>query len=161
MCKVLDYRSDLFHRPIGDLFDVLGTGNDMTPATISLPVGRGWTDDALKLRIVMPAIGEKDSSLTVRGDNLILQGDRVALIENGRSVTYALPYGHFERIITLPPALELKRMVAKFHHSVPEVRIALQDDRKPIRIPVMSGAEGLEPGLASVASQEAMQIDAW
>lgn len=143
MLGFFDYRSDFFHRPMANLMNALRTEEETNAISFLLPVGRGWTDDALNLRFVMPAISEKDFTLTARGDALVLKGQRRQPQDFGEEgdVTYALPYGRFERMLTLPQGLDVNRMEAKFHHGVLDIKIPVSGDRKPITIPVKTEVE--------------------
>ena len=108
----------------------------------TVPVGEGWTDDALNLRFSIPGVTRDAFSLTHQGSRLTLRGERRKpdQLESSRHVQYGLPYGRFERSLELPPDLDFTRMRARLHHGVLDVQIPLQDSIKAQAIPVEEAA---------------------
>jgi len=152
MLNLFDPRTDFMHRPLRRLFDT-----EMLPWTsnfawltgredntmFTLPVGRGWTDEALNLRVVMPAVGDKDFTVTVKGNQLSIRGERKLPDDFGREgdVYYTLPYGHFEKLIELPAGLNLDQMECKLHHGVLDIHIPFTEAVKTRTVPVIAEKE--------------------
>ncbi len=122
---------------------------DTADRTFTLAVGTGWTENALNLRVSMPAVTEKDFNLSIHGNRLTIRGERTEpknFGENG-SVTYGLRYGKFERSIELPTGLDLDAMKAKLHHGVLDIHIPMGRESKVRAIPVEVGT--LEAAVAA------------
>ncbi len=108
----------------------------------TVPVGEGWTDEALNLRFSIPGVPHDAFSLTHQGNRLTLRGERRKpdQLESSRDVQYGLAYGRFERSLELPPDLDFSRMRANLHHGVLDVKIPLQEGIKAQAIPVEEAA---------------------
>lgn len=112
--------------------------SDYYVTLFTVPVGEGWTDDALNLRFSIPGVPHEKFSLTHQGSRLTLRGERPKpdQLESSRYVQYGLPYGRFERTLELPRDLDFNRMRASLHHGVLDVWIPLQDGIKAHAIAV-------------------------
>ncbi|MEP7364215.1 MAG: Hsp20/alpha crystallin family protein [Acidobacteriota bacterium] len=141
MAELLSRLDDGF-RPF-DPFLTWNRRHDTVDSSFSLSVGRGWSKDALNLRITMPAIGEKNFSLQVQGSMLILRGERPAPADFGEegAVAFALPYGRFERVIELPDGLNTSKMKANLHHGVLDIKIPYLAEAKVRAVPVLVDQE--------------------
>jgi HSP20 family protein len=135
---------DLFRRSMDQFFDGFdassGAISDGGQRTFTPTFEAGWTDDKLSLRVVLPAVSEKDVKVTVQGNQLLLEGERKApegFSANGYS---CLPYGKFFRAIDLPNSLDLDKMSCRLHDGVLDVEIPVKAEMKPRQIPV-SGVE--------------------
>lgn len=107
------------------------------------PVETGWTDEYLNLRFILPAVTEKDFTVSIQGSQLRLRGERKPPENFGRedAVWHAIPYGKFERIVDLPNGLNLDAVEARLHDGVLDVRIPLAAEVRPRRIPIQAGEE--------------------
>ncbi len=130
----------LFERRFGHRWSAPDT---TTEWTFTLPVETGWTDDRLNLRVVLPAVTEKDFTLTVQGNQLVIRGERKPPEGFGREDTiwHAIPYGKFERVVDLPSGLDLDKLEARLHDGVLDIHIPLTAEVKPKKIPIQVGEE--------------------
>jgi len=112
-------------------------------------VETGWTDDYLNLRVVLPAVSEKDLKISVQGAELTIQGERRAPEKFGQEGFYRLPYGKFERTLELPGGLDLEHLNAHLHDGVLDIRIPVAQAAKPRQIQVTSGPKTESKTLAA------------
>ena len=113
--------------------------HDTSELNFTLPVSRGWTEDALNLRIAMPGVADKDFTLTQQGNRLTVRGERRQPENFGDegATHYTLPYGRFERIIDLPEGLDLGKMKAALHHGMLDIHIPYRSEVKARTVPVV------------------------
>lgn len=111
--------------------------------TFTPAVETGWTDEYLNLRFILPAVTEKDFTVSIQGNQLQLRGERKPPENFGRedAVWHAIPYGKFERVVDLPNGLNLDAVEARLHDGVLDVRIPLAAEVRPRRIPIQAGEE--------------------
>lgn len=108
----------------------------------AVPMGEGWTDSALHLRFSIPGVPKNQFTLTAQGDRLVLRGkrERPDMLDS-----FGIPYGKFERVLELSPALDTERMRASLHDGVLDVEIPLRDSAKRVEIPINAMAEETQP----------------
>lgn len=107
------------------------------------PVETGWTDEYLNLRFILPAVTDKDFTVSIQGNQLRLRGERKPPENFGREETvwHSIPYGKFERVVDLPNGLNLDAVEARLHDGVLDVRIPLAAEVRPRRIPIQAAEE--------------------
>lgn len=120
-------------------------------------VGRTWRDDAANtflppidleenaegfvLRADLPGMTQKDVSVRLVGDTLIIAGERKALT-NGNDTTAhhkERMVGRFERSLTLGTGVRADQVEATFRDGVLEVRIPKADEARVREIEVKVG----------------------
>lgn len=101
-------------------------------------VESGWTDDFLNLRVVLPAVSEKDLEVSVQGNQLTVRGERKSPEGFGREgqIHQRLPYGKFERTIDLPNGLNAEKLQAHLHDGVLDIRVPVAEAMKPRKISI-------------------------
>lgn len=101
-------------------------------------VESGWSDDYLNLRVVLPAVDEKDLDVSVQGNQLTISGERKAPEGFGKEgYTYhRLPYGKFQRTIDLPNGLNTEKLQAHLHDGVLDVRVPVAEAMKPRKVSI-------------------------
>lgn len=118
-------------------------GNSDREWAFSPAVETAWTDDDLNLRVVLPAVTQKDINMSVQGNTLTLQGERKAPENFGKEGTFynQLPYGRFQRTLELPGGLDMDKLQAHLHDGVLDIRIPVAAAVKPKQVPISAGAE--------------------
>lgn len=94
--------------------------------------------EELVVRAVLPGIDPKEVDISVLGNQLILKGERKPL-EGMKSEDYyfsEIPYGKFERTITLPRKVDAEQIHAKYKDGVLEITLPASDI-VPKKVPVM------------------------
>ena len=114
-------------------------------------VETGWTEDFLNLRVILPAVTDKDLKITVQGNQLTLQGERRAPKDfGGEGLVYnQIPYGKFERTLELPSGLDLEKLDAHLHDGVLDIRIPVAAAVKPRQVPISVGGVEAERKIAA------------
>jgi HSP20 family protein len=112
----------------------------------------GWTDEYVSLRFIVPGVAANDLSLTVQGDQLILQGERRLPEGFGKEELRHLwlDYGKFERKVDLPRGLDFEKLEAHLHDGVLDVRIPVEAQWRPKSIPIQAGTA--ESGAKRIAA---------
>ena len=135
-----------FRRSFDHLFNNLATLSGPRrngEFTFSPNVETGWTDESLNLRFVIPGVPEKDLKITVQGNQLQIQGERMTPEDfaNNGNAYLQLAYGKFERVVDLPNGLDVEKMKAHLHDGILDIRIPLAEAMKPrqIQIQIQSG----------------------
>lgn len=96
------------------------------------------TDDEVVVRIEAPGLEEKDFSVSVFGDQLVVRGEKRFEREE-RQAQYHLfesAFGAFERRLPLPCAVDPDRAEARYRNGVLHVRLPRCEDAKRRRIRV-------------------------
>jgi HSP20 family protein len=84
-------------------------------------------------------VTDKNLSVSVRSNQLVIEGERKAP-ENWTKGAYTqLPYGKFYAAITLPQGLNLDHVNCKLHDGVLDVAIPIAEQMKPRQIPINTG----------------------
>jgi HSP20 family protein len=137
---LFDFRrgfEEIFNRMMGvsPVPDTKFFGEILTP-----PV-EAWTDPEAKkfyLRVAVPGIDPKDVKVEVRGNTLMVFGERKQ-IETAKRVSYhhrEFTYGAFERVLPLPEGVDIEKLVAEFNNGVLEIHAPLVAAALPRRIEV-------------------------
>ncbi len=94
------------------------------------------TDDEVVVRIEAPGLEEKDFSIAVVSDELVVRGQK-RFERESRDARYHLlesAYGAFERRFALPCAVEADRAKARYRHGVLSVRLPRAESGRRRRI---------------------------
>jgi HSP20 family protein len=98
------------------------------------------TDDAIELTAELPGMKPSDVHLSLKGDCLILSGDRVEQTsrEEGAYRIKERRSGSFERSFVLPAGIDAKRIDARFDNGLLKVSIPKSAQSAPVaeRIPI-------------------------
>jgi HSP20 family protein len=96
------------------------------------------TDNEIVVKMDVPGINEKEISLTLSGDNLIIQGERKSETEDKKKHFHRMErfYGTFERMIPLPLTVERDKINAEYQKGVLEVHLPKIPEVKPKEIPI-------------------------
>src|SRR5436305_3853945 len=115
-----------------------GTKESQTkPQQVFAPVlEAGWSEDGMFVRAILPGVSEKDVQVSVRGNQLVLEGERNLPSNWTRGANTQLPYGSFYAAVTLPQGLNFDKVNCKLHDGVLDVSIPIADQLKPRQIPI-------------------------
>jgi HSP20 family protein len=115
-----------------------------------LPVGNGdWTPrfdlvesrDYVTIKVDLPGMNEKDISVSLSGDNLVIKGERKTEKEEKEKQYHRIErsFGAFQRIIPLPATVEADKIKAEYNKGVLEVQLPKKPESKPKEIPITVG----------------------
>jgi HSP20 family protein len=98
-------------------------------------------DDRIVVRLETPGMERDDFSLEVRGDHLVIQGEkRLSREENrGRWHITECAYGRFERAIPLPDAVDADKASASYQRGILRVELPKLEGRRRRTIKVNVG----------------------
>lgn len=134
--RTMDQAFNDFFAPAG----LVGSSPEATGWTFTPAVETGWNDDSLNLRVVLPGVADKDVTVNLQGNQLVVEGERKApenFAANGGS--WRLAYGKFRRVIDLPDGLEHERIQCRLHDGVLDIQLPIAQSMKPRRIPIEAG----------------------
>ena len=128
----------LFDRVFGDDFGFpMPSWNAVGPAWGFAPVSVWEDDDHLYIEMEVPGVAEQDVDITVLKGQLIVRGERKA--EEGRRYLYnGRPFGRFERVLTLPEAIDAENAQAAIEHGVLHIVCAKRPESRPKKIALTS-----------------------
>jgi HSP20 family protein len=115
-----------------------------------LPVGnRDWTPrfdleeskDSIVVKADIPGMDEKDISVSLSGDNLIIKGERKFEKEEKDRQYHRVErsFGAFQRIISLPVTVDASKINAEYKKGVLEVHLPKKPEAKSKEIPITVG----------------------
>jgi HSP20 family protein len=135
------------------LFGDFGFGNDLFPMMERGGMGI-WSPQVelferegdLVIRADLPGMKQDDIRVEVRGNQLMLEGERKSEQEDEQGGVWRSErsYGSFRRTIPLPEGVDLDNVTAKFENGVLEVCMKLPQQEQPRRIEVKGGSAGKE-----------------
>jgi len=96
------------------------------------------TPDEVVVKADVPGINEKDLSVTLSSDNLIIKGERKEEKEEKGKHFHRVErsYGSFQRSITLPVAVDTSKVNATYTNGVLEVHLPKTAESKPKEIKI-------------------------
>jgi HSP20 family protein len=120
----------LFDRFFGD------DGGALKPATTSnlaTPLAVWQDDEHVHLEVDVPGVNEPDLEITVHDGVLTIKGERRD--EEGRTYLFnGRTFGRFERVVTLPEAVDSEKVEATLTNGVLRVTLAKLPQSKPRKI---------------------------
>jgi len=120
---------------LSNLFDtVFGTdGGFLDQATSGMPMAMWEDDDHIFIEVEIPGVAEADLDVTVHNGMLSIRGERRP--EEGRRYLYnARPYGRFEKVVTLPEAVNADAVQAELTNGVLRIDLPKSPEGKPRKI---------------------------
>jgi HSP20 family protein len=137
---------DQFRRSVDRLFD-----EAYTPASHSSQYGQewsfspviesAWTENEVLLRAIIPGVPEKDISVIVQGNQLIIQGERRKPENFDKNAWTQLSYGKFQTALSLPNGLNLEHVNCRLHDGVLDIRIPVAEAMKPRQVQIQTGED--------------------
>jgi len=86
----------------------------------------------------IPGMDEKDFSVSLSGENLIIKGERKEEKEDKEKHYHKKERrtGSFQRVIALPVSVDSKKISAEYVNGVLKVHLPKKDEVKPKGIPI-------------------------
>ncbi len=94
--------------------------------------------DEVLVKVDVPGIDEKDFSVSLSGDNLIIKGERKEDKEEKEKHYHRIErcYGNFQRIIALPVSVNADKINAEYENGVLEIHLPKKAEAKHKEIPI-------------------------
>jgi HSP20 family protein len=96
------------------------------------------TPEEIKVKAELPGIDEKDISLSLSGNNLMIKGERKEEKEEKDKHFHRIEraYGAFQRVISLPVSIEADKIKAEYKKGVLEIHLPKKAEAVPKKIPI-------------------------
>ena len=96
------------------------------------------TPEEISVKAELPGVDEKDISVSLSGDNLIIRGEKKAEKEEKNKSFHRVErwHGSFERVIALPVAIDPEKIKAKYKTGVLEIHLQKKPEVKPKQIQI-------------------------
>ena len=123
---------------VDTLFDRFfgGDGGSLAQAWAGvLPVAMWEDDDRISIEVELPGVADKDVDVTVHNGMLFIRGERRPV--EGRNYLYnGRAFGRFERIITLPEAVDTENVQARLADGLLCIELTKSPEAKPKKVTV-------------------------
>jgi len=121
----------LFDRVFGDDGAFLGQ------AWSGMPLAMWQDDDHFYVEVELPGVSDGDLDITVHNGMLFIRGERK--LQEGRHYLYnGRSYGRFERVITLPEAVQADNVQASLKDGILSLTLPKSPEAKPRKITLQS-----------------------
>ena len=145
---MLNSAHDNFRRLIDEVFENAAGGMLRPVSTVSRsqqwsPVlESAWTENALRVRAVVPGVKSEDLKVTLNNNQLILEGERKLPEGWDKDAWTQLAYGKFQTAITLPTGLDTDKLECNLHEGVLDIAVPVSEARRPRQVQInLGGAE--------------------
>jgi HSP20 family protein len=98
----------------------------------------GWNENEMFVRAVLPGVSERDVRVSIRGNQLVLEGERKAPGNWTKGAFTQLAYGKFYAAVTLPQGLNLEKLTCRLHDGLLDIGIPISESMKPRQVPVQT-----------------------
>lgn len=133
----------LFRREMDRLVERFfgGESGGSSPASISPDVDVIETDDTVVVKAELPGIDERDVSVTLSGENLVIRGEKKQekdekQAKGARFHRVERSYGVFQRTVSLPSAVEAEKVAATFDKGVLQVTLPKRESAQSKEIKI-------------------------
>src|SRR6267154_2228594 len=89
-----------------------------------------WSDSMLRLRAILPGVTQNDLKVSVRNNQLILEGERKSPEGFDKNTFAQLSYGKFYTSVSLPAGLDLDKLNCRLHDGVLDSHVAVAEQMK-------------------------------
>lgn len=120
---------------LSNLFDgVLGTDcGFLNQATSVMPMAMWEDEDHIFIEADVPGVAEADLDVTVHNGMLFIRGERKP--DEGRRYLFnGRPHGRFEKVVTLPEAVDTEAVQADLTNGVLRIDLPKSPEAKPRKI---------------------------
>ena len=99
------------------------------------------TKDEIVVKVEAPGMDEKDISVTLSGDNLMIKGEKKSEKEEKDKHFHRIERccGSFQRVIGLPVSVDQEKIKANYTKGVLEICLPKKAEAKPKEIPIKVG----------------------
>jgi len=99
------------------------------------------TKDEIVVKVEAPGMDEKDISVTLSGDNLMIKGEKKSEKEEKDKHFHRIERccGSFQRVIGLPVSVDQEKIKANYTKGVLDIRLPKKAEAKPKEIPIKVG----------------------
>ena len=140
---------DQFRRSVDQMFEnfydqAMPTGSTASGErtwTFSPVIESGWNDHYLNLRAILPGVGEKDVSVGVQNNQLVIEGERKAPEGFDNNAFTQLAYGKFYTALTLPTGLDVDHVSCRLRNGILEIHVPISEASKPKQIQIQTGED--------------------
>lgn len=132
---------ETFRRLERDVMDAFGrtvtpTNGTTTQRRWAPPIEVLRKDGELAIRVELPGIESDKVEVTVEGGVLRIHAEREPNLAEGVEVLRReIPYGTYERFVTLPEGVHVENLAARYDHGLLEIVIPFEG-RKSFKVPV-------------------------
>lgn len=126
------FDSFLGRSPFADR-DLFTNGGQWSPALDLVE-----TDDEIVVKAELPGMDEKDVSVSISGNHLVIKGERKHEEETKDKQFHRIErsYGTFERMLSLPVSVDQQKVSAEYEKGVLEIHMPKKAEVKPKPIKV-------------------------
>jgi HSP20 family protein len=105
------------------------------------PVDVAEDKDEIVIKAEVPGMEEKDISVSLSGDNLMIKGERKSEKEEKDKQFHRIErsYGAFQRVIGLPVGVDADKIKANYVKGILEIHLPKKAEVKPKEIPIKVG----------------------
>jgi HSP20 family protein len=98
-----------------------------------------WSDSMLRLRAILPGVSQNDLKVSVRNNQLILEGERKTPEGFDKNTFPQLSYGKFYTSVSLPAGLDLEKLNCRLHDGVLDIQVPVAEQMKPRQVQINTG----------------------
>jgi HSP20 family protein len=98
-----------------------------------------WSDSMLRLRAILPGVTQNDLKVSVRNNQLILEGERKSPEGFDKNGFTQISYGKFYSAVSLPAGLDLDKLNARLHDGILDIQIPVAEQMKPRQVQISTG----------------------
>lgn len=140
---------DHFRRSVDQLFEncygftgsrgAVTSGPEGDDYTFSPVLESGWAENHLDIRAILPGVPAEDVKVSIRNNQLVIEGERKAPRGFAKHAYTQLAYGKFYTAVTMPSGLDLDKLVCKLHDGVMDIQIPVSEAVKPRQVLIQTG----------------------
>jgi len=98
-----------------------------------------WSDSMLRLRAILPVVSQNDLKVSVRNNQLIIEGERKSPEGFEKNGFTQISYGKFYSAVSLPAGLDLDKLNCRLHDGILDVQIPVAEQMKPRQVQINTG----------------------
>lgn len=141
---------DHFRRSVDQMFDNFN-GPGTPSASVATAADRawafsptiesGWNDHYLSVRAILPGVEEKDVTVTVQNNQLVIEGERKVPAGYEKNTFLQLPYGKFYTALALPNGVDASQARCILRNGMLDIQIPVPETSKPKQIQIQTADE--------------------
>ena len=93
----------------------------------------------LRLRAILPGVSQNDLKVSVRNNQLILEGERKSPEGFDKNGFTQISYGKFYSAVSLPAGLDLDKLNCRLHDGILDIQIPVAEQMKPRQVQINTG----------------------